>query len=387
MGKIRSHKNRNRQSNRKTVEIELKPIAVKKNEEIVIEKICRVCLDAVDPESNDVVRPCKCRNYIHHKCYSNWKRDKVIKNKHITCVFVDKCEICSVQYKILDTVEVLNKEKIMSNWYDFLWLTAFAISMTVPFFWSFDFLINFPNKNTEKTLYLSVYHFEAMIVSLLSQMYLIDFYSLWVIGKSKNSAIMLHLKMLDPRRGSNDYVNFYSNLLIMILLFGFLTATGLLFNSFSDKDDPTQFRLFINIIIHVAIYLICVILVRMILYNYMFLFIQQHVENVERGVTPKRFKDMIFFISAQLFIHGIGVLMTWCIPPANADDITIIYIIKNTGYAAPNIFTYAYGFLWILGSLILLHFLTHICYGIYLCFYKCCCAKTEIVKLANYQDN
>ena len=33
---------------------------------------CKYCLDIIDIENNEFIRPCLCKDYVHKECFENW---------------------------------------------------------------------------------------------------------------------------------------------------------------------------------------------------------------------------------------------------------------------------------------------------------------------------
>lgn len=61
---------------------------------------CKYCLDIIDIESNNIFRPCLCKDYIHKECFEKWILKRPINRNECINDTLNKCEICNSKYNI-----------------------------------------------------------------------------------------------------------------------------------------------------------------------------------------------------------------------------------------------------------------------------------------------
>ena len=61
---------------------------------------CKYCLDIIDIESNQIIRPCLCKDYIHKECFENWILKRPTNRNECINNTLNKCEICNSKYNI-----------------------------------------------------------------------------------------------------------------------------------------------------------------------------------------------------------------------------------------------------------------------------------------------
>ncbi len=91
-------------------------------------KICKICLDCEQNESNKLISPCLCQGsvkYIHELCLKNWILNNPKKNIKESC-----CEICNFKYTITFTTKLqFNRQ----NWCKYIekLLTIIVASLVI----------------------------------------------------------------------------------------------------------------------------------------------------------------------------------------------------------------------------------------------------------------
>jgi len=61
---------------------------------------CKYCLDIIDIESNNIIRPCLCKDYVHKQCFEQWILKRPLHRDETIYNTLNRCEICNSNYNI-----------------------------------------------------------------------------------------------------------------------------------------------------------------------------------------------------------------------------------------------------------------------------------------------
>jgi hypothetical protein len=89
---------------------------------ITIENVCRFCRDEVNPNEPNIVIPCKCKNYLHQKCYNGWNNTKTS----------NACEVCNYEYEYEYENVKCSKTKVFGFTQKLCLLFLVIVCYTVP---------------------------------------------------------------------------------------------------------------------------------------------------------------------------------------------------------------------------------------------------------------
>lgn len=332
-----------------------------------IEKICRYCLEDIDPLKDDVVRPCKCTNYIHHKCYNIWN---VSKDKNIT-----ECDVCKTSFIIISkNVAIYDQEKADKHRNNILWFILMSISISLGFLWDFKYFTNY--KDGEPLVQLLFFQYLAILFSSLGTFIILDTICRFTMNSEiKKRSFLQRLLSISTLSSFNEFCN-YILVILMILLIS--TIVFMFCTIFGDKIPYRSTFLILGIILMS----LSVIMNMMVASFFSF--------NEKTFIYKKGFSrlwEVLVVVLGQILIQLIGCIALTSI--MINDKVWNNYIVKPTTY--PNVFTHAFGTVTILTILLMIqmvcqffHLFGKICKYVYKNMYEYLFPKSIVDRLGEY---
>jgi len=328
-----------------------KIIEAKKAEEL--EAICRICHDTIDPTDNLAVRPCRCRNYLHHECFQEW-----FKTTQRT-----KCEICLTDF-VIQNRRRLNKTQLKQNWcrcsHYVLYLVLFLVITAVTYVNDLKYLIKPPTD--VKYFYLNIMAATlacGCVLYWLDAIFLFDHKTILKQNLKLNEdysgffAFQIHAIIRPMTTGFRDYI------FTCVATTGSIAIMEAFTGMFSFVPDQKVLMGFFVGVVVAALFLELVCF-------------KSLTKSADFIIN---IRNLMMIICGQTLFHIIGTLVLGII---SSRWQWVIYIVTQP---KPNVFTFTVGGLtWILGLLLI----AVIIRLVVMCSHFCC-PRENIPQLAPYQ--